>query len=190
VLDNVRSWDAAGRDYAACDGTSTADANTPGRQGYLCRDQIGSGRDVCLSNPSNNSKTATGWCAQAHEPAYFWLNRSGAGITAIDTGDRGLSTTTHVLNDRDFYNETSSFTGTNGVGFGPIANRPASCSPGVAYWTTNEGSWNTKLPANTSGRLYTCTAPNTWTLYYTPYTYPHPLQNARGPAAPSNLTVR
>ncbi len=35
-----------------------------------------------------------------------------------------------------------------------------------------EGFW--KTDTNT---LYKCTAPNTWTLYYTPYTYPHPLQN-------------
>jgi hypothetical protein len=196
VLDNVRSWDTEGRDYGACDGTSTADANTPGRQGYICRDQIGSGRDVCLSNPSTRTGSATGWCAQAHEPSYFWLNRTGASITPIDTSGRGLSTTTHVINDRDFYNEAPSFAGTSGVGSGPIANRPATCSQGVAYWATNEGSWNTTLPANTSGRLYTCTATNTWTVYYTPYTYPHPLLGATGnaplpaPPAPSNLIVR
>ena len=134
------------------------------RSGYLCRDQIGSGRDVCISNPSNNTRSATGWCAQEHEPSYFWLNRSGSNITAIDTGGRGLSTTTHVLTDRDFYNEVASFSGAGGVGSGPIASRPASCSPGVAYWVTDEGSWNTTLPANTSGRLYKCTALNAWTL--------------------------
>jgi len=26
-----------------------------------------------------------------------------------------------------------------------------------------------------SGTLYKCTATNTWTAYYTPYAYPHPL---------------
>src|SRR4029077_6545981 len=31
------------------------------------------------------------------------------------------------------------------------------------------------------GVLYKCTAPNTWTLYYTPYIYPHPLRNGGGP---------
>jgi hypothetical protein len=194
VLDNVRSFDAAGRDYGACDGTSTADGDSPGRQGYLCRDQIGSGRDVCLSNPSNNDAGATGWCAQAHEPSYFWLNRSGSSVTAIDTSGRGLSTA-HVLNDRDYYNEAASFSGTSGVGSGARANRPANCTEGVGYWVTDEGSWNTTLPANTSGRLYKCTAANTWTLYYTPYTYPHPLQGAAvnpptAPSAPTNLTVR
>jgi hypothetical protein len=194
VVDNVRSFDPNGRDYGACDGTSTADSNTPGRQGYLCRDQIGSGRDVCVSNPSNLTKSATGWCAQTQEPSYFWLNRTASSITPVDTGGRGLSSTTHMIIDRDFYNEVGPFTGASGVGSGPIANRPASCTPGVAYWATNEGSWNTTLPPNTSGRLYKCSALNTWTPYYTPYTYPHPLQSAgstpAAPAAPTNLTVR
>jgi hypothetical protein len=194
VLDNVRSWDPSAWNYGACDGTSTADGNMPGRQGYICRDQIGSGGDACLSNPSDLTSGATGWCAQAHEPSYFWQNRTGSTITVIDTSGRGLSSTTHVINDRDFYNEAAPFGGTNGVGSGLLANRPATCSPGVAYWATDEGSWNTTLPANTSGRLYKCTAANTWTVYYTPYTYPHPLQGAASspsaPSPPTNLIVR
>ena len=195
VLDNVRSWDYAGHDYGPCDGTSTADGNSPGRQGYMCRDQIGSGSDVCLSNPSNNTPSASGWCTQTHESSYFWLNRTGSAVTRVDTSGRGVSTTAHVFNDRDFYNEVPAFAGTSGVGSGPRANRPGTCTEGVAYWATDEGNWNTTLPPNTSGRLYKCTAPNTWTLHYTPYTYPHPLQAAAGsqtsaPPAPSNLTVR
>ena len=194
VLDNVRSWDTAGRDYGACGGSSTADSNVPGGEGYLCRDQIGAGQDVCLSSPPNNSTSASNWCAQAHEPSYFWMNRTGSSITPIDTDGRGLSSTAHVFNNRDFYNEVAPFLGASGVGSGPIAHRPTTCAPGVAYWVTDEGSWNTKLPATTSGRLYKCTGPSTWTLYYTPYTYPHPLQGAvtvpSAPAAPSGLTVR
>src|SRR5205823_11054263 len=31
------------------------------------------------------------------------------------------------------------------------------------------------------GVLYKCTAPNTWTLYYTPYVYPHPLVSGASP---------
>lgn len=44
-------------------------------------------------------------------------------------------------------------------------NRTASCFPEDVYWETD------------TEKLYRCIAPNTWTLVYTPYTYPHPLQN-------------
>jgi len=45
----------------------------------------------------------------------------------------------------------------------------------VGYWATDQGSWN-QSGSGGQGVLYKCTATNTWTLYYTPYTYPHPLQ--------------
>jgi hypothetical protein len=33
------------------------------------------------------------------------------------------------------------------------------------------------LPPRADGPLCVCTSSNTWSLYYTPYTYPHPLVN-------------
>jgi hypothetical protein len=191
TLDNVRSYNT-GYDYGNCNGSSTADGNQSGGQGYVCRDQLGSGRDVCLSNPSSRTASATGWCTQTREPSYFWLNRTGSAITAIDTSGRGLSTTHHVLSNRDFYNEVGSFNGTAGVGQGPLAGRPSTCTIGTAYWATDQGEWNSKN-SGPDGQLYKCTAPNTWTLYYRPYQYPHPLQSGSTttspPAAPSNLRV-
>jgi hypothetical protein len=82
-----------------------------------------------------------------------------------------------------------------GGGFGPIAYRPTACyaepdaldagNGGVFYFATDEGSWNTESAGDHAthgtdhaqgedGRLYRCSATNTWTLDYTPYTYPHP----------------
>jgi PKD repeat protein len=63
-----------------------------------------------------------------------------------------------------FWKHVSPFDGTNGVGVGTLAARPATCTKGVGYWATDEK------------KLYRCTAPNVWTIYYTPYTYPHPLR--------------
>jgi hypothetical protein len=64
------------------------------------------------------------------------------------------------------------------MGVGVIASRPGTCTTGVAYWATNEGEWNSTNGATADGRLYKCTSTNTWTLYYTPYTYPHPLRTS------------
>lgn len=85
------------------------------------------------------------------------------------------------------------FDGTTGMGYGTLDNRPNTCthttSPdgdnggGVAYFATDQGSWNTSSSnpygvnvAGADGVLYRCSATNTWTVHYTPYTYPHPLQ--------------
>jgi len=59
--------------------------------------------------------------------------------------------------------------GPGGVGKGDLASRPSNCDPLVAYWATDTNT------------LYQCSATNTWTVYYTPYTYPHPLTLSPAP---------
>ena len=115
----------------------------------------------------------------------------------------------HMQLNRDIYQYTASFNGTSGVGVGTLASRPATCTPtsealdagngGVGYWATDQGSWNssTSNPQGAQqngadGVLYRCSATNTWTVAYTPYTYPHPLQGGTDttpPAAPTGVTV-
>jgi hypothetical protein len=73
-----------------------------------------------------------------------------------------------------YWNYTASFKGTTGVGRGPLSSRPTTCTTGVGYWATDQGEWNSSH-AGADGQFYKCTATDTWTLYYTPYTYPHPL---------------
>jgi len=99
----------------------------------------------------------------------------------------------------NWWTQAASFDGSYGVGCGSLAIRPASCSMGVGYWATNQSCVSVDSasvgahPAQPiSGTLYKCTASNTWTAYYTPYIYPHPLRGGADttpPAAPSGLTV-
>jgi len=89
-----------------------------------------------------------------------------------------------IAEDSEFYNHNPDFNGSAGVGCGKLANRPATCTPGVGYWATEQsctgiGDANVgDHPATPiSGTLYQCTSPNTWTAYYTPLAYPHPLRD-------------
>lgn len=123
---------------------------------------------------------------QAVEPSYFWLNSLNLGSLQHNI----VSSTKRVVGGRDYYAElinqsaqtspTSPFNGTStlgmdgGIGHGTLANRPTTCTINTAYWATDQGSWN-QVSGGSQGQLYFCTAPNTWTLSYTPYTYPHPL---------------
>ena len=137
------------------------------------------GRGVCdllAGNPPFN-KAGTGgtnWPHQALEPIYAWSNAvNGAPVKVT-------STYPTLQENRDYYNQATSFNGTVGVGVGTLANRPKTCTPGVGYWATDQGEWDSAHDGP-DGQLYVCTAPNTWSLYYKPYTYPHPLVSGSPP---------
>jgi hypothetical protein len=177
--------------------------------GYPCLDQPGRGQgDLLIGGFPNKINSATGkrgWPNQALEPIYIWNNTGarvpGWGTTSDYTDDTGG----RVQPNRDYYppasgmqtSPTSPFNGTQGTGWGTLANRPTTCTPGVAYFAIDQGSWN-KTTSNAhgvqmngaSGVLYKCTSPNTWTLYYEPYTYPHPLQGEGGNSGPSIVRIR
>jgi len=167
ALDNVRSYAPAGQGGGMCDGTSAWDGNSDST-GYPCRDQIGRDRD----NPQWNHNPP-GSYTQPLVPAYIWFNRTESNVElsvdVINSSDK------HIKPNRDFYSYNPNFNGTTGMGVGTLAQRPTTCSPGVAYWATDQGEWNSLNPGP-DGQLYKCTSANTWELYYTPYTYPHPLR--------------
>jgi len=155
------------------------DSPGPSPSGYPARDQTGVSKD----DPTTHAQTAAG------EPNYSWNNTDPnhgnaliTGSTMVGVGGAG----SYVVADREYYQQGSSFNGSSGIGrgslTGPQLNSNQACSHlKVAYWST------------TDGKLYQCTVtgtPGTWTAYYTPYAYPHPLLGAGGAlAAPAGLTA-
>jgi hypothetical protein len=180
--------------FGVCDGSSSTDGNESGFEGFPCLDQPGMITDASdwgssFSLPRNIAQTFFG--------VYSFLNYDVDNSNAIIdyiyncpgsdcTGaDQTRMSTKHLLANKAVYKENASFDGTSGIGVGTLAARPATCTADAAmYWATDQGSWNTSssnpvgVQANgADGLLYRCTATNTWTLWYTPLTYPHPKNN-------------
>jgi hypothetical protein len=178
-------WGYCGTEYNS-KGPSIWDGNAgpPTASGYPCIDQVGRGKGDLLTGVfPNKLDSVTGtiaWPNQEIEPVYEWLDTNNTGpLASSEVPDV-------IAQNRDYYVYTSSFTGATGTGSGLLSARPSTCTAGpggntngVAYWATDTNT------------LYVCNPTNTWTTYYTPFTYPHPLTVGSGtpPAAPTNLSA-
>src|SRR5262249_951579 len=152
---------------------------------YPCRDQIGRIRDALFTGDETAPQTELA-------PMYFWQNFSGSTQYVPDLSNTDGFMVQHIVQNRDWYTQNTSFDGGTAVGVGTLAQRPPTCASGVAYWAVDEGEWNSKN-SGPDGQLYKCATTNTWTLYYIPYTYPHPLTGGSTPnstpSAPTNLRI-
>jgi hypothetical protein len=201
---DIARFTMTGAPWGSCNGTGPYD-QIPFSSTSACVDQPGSGLGTLLQGITPILKAAglAGWPNPTLDPIYEAgekMNAGGLGSPVVIKSD---GTATRVLFNRDVYAEvsqsaqsspTSPFNGTTGTGYGTLANRPTACTPGVGYWATDQGNWNSSNVGG-QGELFTCTATNTWTLHYTPYTYPHPLTAGGGstaavsPNPPKGLTA-
>jgi hypothetical protein len=159
--------------------------------GYPCLDQIGRGKgDLLKGDFPNKVDSVTNtiqWPNQVLEPVYAWDNTFNP---VPQEPANYFTNTTGIQENRDYYlqlpnaNESATFNGTAGIGQGLASAKPSTCTPSVGWWATDTQT------------LYQCATSNTWTAYYTPFTYPHPLtlgqtsgQTSGNPAAPTNLAA-
>jgi hypothetical protein len=191
-----------------CDGDAWVDENQSGQEGWACLDQAGAGVDSTMHVMTGSQGSTWAWSTtarntyvtQARSPWYLWDNIRTDTNNDIDwdhncVGFAASCTrqeTKLIVRNRDIYtsagntaqvSSSSPFNGTTGTGYGTLANRPSTCTSGVGYWATDQGTWNHSttnargVPRNgADGQLFKCTATNTWTLHFEPYTYPHPLR--------------
>ena len=160
----------------------------------VCGDQFGRGAGNYISGTTPSPSSAL---SEALDPAYEWDDTAPNFLH----GNITPGYTIRVIANRDYFTDnsngspraqtsaTSPFNGSSGVGFGTLANRPTTCTAGVGYYATDQGTWNQSGNSFGQGELFVCSATNTWTLHYTPYTYPNPLETAsnQGATAPPTL---
>lgn len=154
---------------------------------YPILDQVGVGEDpkAAASEPAyvwGNVQAGSAWprSTKSPDPGAITLYQSQTSNPSATFTERDI-----IQSNRDFFSDAGFDTDT-GVSIGTTAamNAYTPSLTGYGWWATDQGSWNTTLPANTSGLLYVWNG-LAWALNYAPYTYPNPLRGA-GPLTAGN----
>ena len=155
--------------------------------------QMASGSTVNLYNNDGCPPDPYG-SRQKINGSYHFLNRASAtGSLLPDSSSGGDNCGGVVVENTTYWMDATSFDGTVGIGYGPLANRPSTCTTGVGYWATNQSTTDLtgmvgKNPSTPiSGTFYYASATNTWSPLFTPLTYPHPLRGEGVSASPVSM---
>ena len=161
VFNNTKSGTSLTADIGLCEEDS----------GYPALYQIGRGQNQILY------------------PAYIWGNTIPVNVDTCEAPEViGM-----VAFNRDVYRDVgaSCVAGgscTSGVGTGTTL--PTSCTINTGFWKTDAGgNWNAINGTANDGALYKCSSTNVWTLYYTPFIYPYPLDANGLPNPSGGVTV-
>jgi hypothetical protein len=126
---------------------------------------------------------------------YFFNNTNNGSNVIASMVSSGTPAHCSVSENSNWWNYNAACTTSScSAGIGTGTTPPTGgCTTGVGYWAASTATPTTSSSAIQNASFYKCTSTNTWTRYYTPYTYPHPLrsgsQTTGAPPPPSGLTA-
>ncbi len=148
------------------------------------------GMSLPASCPSDINPTPANYNPVVNN-SYFFNNTVNGSNVLAQMNPSGNPVNCSVTENNNWWNYNASCTSSScsaGIGQGTTA-PTGTCTTGVGYWVASTPTPTASSSVIQNGAFYKCTSTNTWTKYYTPYTYPHPLAQSSAPLPPTNLSI-